>query len=135
MIRLPPRSTRTDTLFPYPTLFRSKLYEVSNWYTRGLQLGIVHNGLTVSRSAYAALPAEYKQLLEDVKPENYRVMKEAYAREDTKWLPIFKEKGLEEILITPAMLAEIKEIAAKPVWETWVADTEAKGLPGREMLD
>src|SRR3546814_19132821 len=25
MIRRPPRSTRTDTLFPYPTLFRSKL--------------------------------------------------------------------------------------------------------------
>src|SRR3546814_13526478 len=24
MIRRPPRSTRTDTLFPYPTLFRSK---------------------------------------------------------------------------------------------------------------
>src|SRR3546814_20208719 len=23
MIRLPPRSTRTDSLFPYPTLFRS----------------------------------------------------------------------------------------------------------------
>src|SRR3546814_19860451 len=25
MIRLPPRSTRTDTLFPYTTLFRSSL--------------------------------------------------------------------------------------------------------------
>src|SRR3546814_4002972 len=25
MIRRPPRSTRTDTLFPYPTLFRSSL--------------------------------------------------------------------------------------------------------------
>src|SRR3546814_14875021 len=25
MIRLPPRSTRTDTLFPYPTLFRSSV--------------------------------------------------------------------------------------------------------------
>src|SRR3546814_7106813 len=25
MIRRPPRSTRTDTLFPYPTLFRSAL--------------------------------------------------------------------------------------------------------------
>src|SRR3546814_8428827 len=24
MVRLPPRSTRTDTLFPYPTLFRSQ---------------------------------------------------------------------------------------------------------------
>src|SRR3546814_1046798 len=27
MIRLPPRSTRTDTLFPYTTLFRSVLTE------------------------------------------------------------------------------------------------------------
>src|SRR3546814_16302444 len=26
MIRRPPRSTRTDTLFPYTTLFRSKRY-------------------------------------------------------------------------------------------------------------
>src|SRR3546814_15962047 len=26
MKRRPPRSTRTDTLFPYPTLFRSHLY-------------------------------------------------------------------------------------------------------------
>src|SRR3546814_4940030 len=26
MIRLPPRSTRTDTLFPYTTLFRSLLF-------------------------------------------------------------------------------------------------------------
>src|SRR3546814_9432190 len=28
MIRRPPRSTRTDTLFPYTTLFRSKSYIV-----------------------------------------------------------------------------------------------------------
>src|SRR3546814_12321663 len=27
MIRRPPRSTRTDTLFPYTTLFRSELFE------------------------------------------------------------------------------------------------------------
>src|SRR3546814_2777423 len=29
MIRRPPRSTRTDTLFPYTTLFRSKLSSMS----------------------------------------------------------------------------------------------------------
>src|SRR3546814_8685121 len=27
MIRRPPRSTRTDTLFPYTTLFRSRLFQ------------------------------------------------------------------------------------------------------------
>src|SRR3546814_1044671 len=33
MIRLPPRSTRTDTLFPYPTLFRSRYsaLDVTAW--------------------------------------------------------------------------------------------------------
>src|SRR3546814_10142259 len=29
MIRRPPRSTRTDTLFPYTTLFRSPLYHAA----------------------------------------------------------------------------------------------------------
>src|SRR3546814_3917089 len=28
MIRRPPRSTRTDTLFPYPTLFRSRITQL-----------------------------------------------------------------------------------------------------------
>src|SRR3546814_6079435 len=30
MIRRPPRSTRTDTLFPYTTLFRSKFFDLQN---------------------------------------------------------------------------------------------------------
>src|SRR3546814_2329999 len=30
MIRRPPRSTRTDTLFPYTTLFRSRAWEISS---------------------------------------------------------------------------------------------------------
>src|SRR3546814_9117956 len=37
MIRRPPRSTRTDTLFPYTTLFRSSKAFVLN-FTRSLQL-------------------------------------------------------------------------------------------------
>src|SRR3546814_20333861 len=36
MIRRPPRSTRTDTLFPYTTLFRSKIAEFGREARRGL---------------------------------------------------------------------------------------------------
>src|SRR3546814_4423390 len=37
MIRRPPRSTRTDTLFPYTTLFRSKWLWAARFYkTRSL---------------------------------------------------------------------------------------------------
>src|SRR3546814_11462392 len=35
MIRRPPRSTRTDTLFPYTTLFRSKLREAMTTHEFG----------------------------------------------------------------------------------------------------
>src|SRR3546814_16578416 len=31
MIRRPPRSTRTDTLFPYSTLFRSKVPDIGDY--------------------------------------------------------------------------------------------------------
>src|SRR3546814_10075116 len=53
MIRRPPRSTRTDTLFPYTTLFRSYFvpdvaYHLSKWqrgYERAItELGADHHG-------------------------------------------------------------------------------------------
>src|SRR3546814_989411 len=34
MIRRPPRSTRTDTLFPYTTLFRSLLFEAMRFFAQ-----------------------------------------------------------------------------------------------------
>src|SRR3546814_7838581 len=38
MIRRPPRSTRTDTLFPYTTLFRSGLYALMHAGEEGMQM-------------------------------------------------------------------------------------------------
>src|SRR3546814_1738605 len=44
MIRRPPRSTRTDTLFPYTTLFRSAAKVVTAVDARGNIYGQVQNG-------------------------------------------------------------------------------------------
>src|SRR3546814_14780149 len=38
MIRRPPRSTRTDTLFPYTTLFRSEIYRQGGFRLEGPKL-------------------------------------------------------------------------------------------------
>src|SRR3546814_2533043 len=40
MIRRPPRSTRTDTLFPYTTLFRSLASAISRWRIGGSSTGL-----------------------------------------------------------------------------------------------
>src|SRR3546814_16484908 len=60
MIRRPPRSTRTDTLFPYTTLFRSVFDAPMGADCGGEGLGIEFEGREVIAPfrAFAALPFE-----------------------------------------------------------------------------
>src|SRR3546814_20102856 len=44
MIRRPPRSTRTDPLFPYTTLFRSAVFLRGVFHARAQLLGLVGQG-------------------------------------------------------------------------------------------
>src|SRR3546814_9522953 len=52
MIRRPPRSTRTDTLFPYTTLFRSRMGR-----TKTLALGLALLMIPAGALAQAVAPA------------------------------------------------------------------------------
>lgn len=112
-----------------------KLHELSKWYTQGIIIGTVHNTMVVSDKAFNKLPAEYQQLLVDNKAGYYKAMFDAYEAEDKKWIPIYEAKGLEKIVISPAQLKEFQEKAAKPVWNAWVAEFEAKGLPARKTFE
>src|SRR3546814_16619293 len=58
MIRRPPRSTRTDTLFPYTTLFRSQGAEISLDYE-------------VKKNYFGVLEAGYQQMELDEIRYNY----------------------------------------------------------------
>src|SRR3546814_11982045 len=55
MIRRPPRSTRTDTLFPYTTLFRSDEVAVDAAADRRPDLGVLEVELRVVESRLRAL--------------------------------------------------------------------------------
>src|SRR3546814_2098137 len=58
MIRRPPRSTRTDTLFPYTTLFRSK-------GGRGGAV-VLADGVALEERALAVLAADDEAALQDL---------------------------------------------------------------------
>src|SRR3546814_6224416 len=58
MIRRPPRSTRTDTLFPYTTLFRSRIARMIDPFVPGLASRLIvarHNG---TRIQIPSIPTE-----------------------------------------------------------------------------
>src|SRR3546814_14885998 len=62
MIRRPPESTRTDTLFPYTTLFRSgRLYPVRQRHRHGGRLRRPQSALRLQRRH----PAARRELLGD----------------------------------------------------------------------
>src|SRR3546814_15052613 len=51
MIRRPPRSTRTDTLFPYTTLFRSAGFDRQrSAFAIELELAVLHHALQAHRA-------------------------------------------------------------------------------------
>src|SRR3546814_3647477 len=91
MIRRPPRSTRTDTLFPYTTLFRScpppKPSNPQNRPTR--RIGIKTNGFRMERlgrrvpPAAARLPRRYaaRSLARGVGAEGARSARDEGGRE------------------------------------------------------
>src|SRR3546814_10926655 len=69
MIRAPPRSTRTDTLFPYPTLFRSVAISIDPvsglmpYHARKIAFGLGLDGAQL-KSASKFLDAMYKAFTE-----------------------------------------------------------------------
>jgi TRAP-type C4-dicarboxylate transport system substrate-binding protein len=122
--------------FPFAYSFTAyKLHEVSKWYTLGMQLGVIHNSLVLSQTAWKALPDEYKKILEEAKPEAYRLQREAYDEADKKAFPLFEKRKLEVIKVTPEMREKLIATAGQPVWDQWVAETEKRGLPGKEALE
>jgi TRAP-type C4-dicarboxylate transport system substrate-binding protein len=101
----------------------------------GMQLGIVNNAWVFSKTAYDKLPAEYKKLMEEARPQFYKVAKDVYRAADERNIPMFDKAGLERITFTPELLQPFVEKAGKPVWDKWVADNKAKGLPAQQALD
>src|SRR3546814_21080033 len=64
MIRRPPRSTRTDTLFPYTTLFRSTMADIYQRFADKLDRGAAAVGGTglASDSAGGGFAAQVRAL-------------------------------------------------------------------------
>src|SRR3546814_1411446 len=71
MIRRPPRSTRTDTLFPYTTLFRSVVF-VRGTAKRVIHFAALHVGLLV-KFQHAGRSEEHTSELQSLMRISYAV--------------------------------------------------------------
>ena len=120
------RGTMDGVSLPYTYAHASyQLHTISTWFTNNLSPGTSECAAVINKDAHAALPAQYKKLLQDVLPKAYQEQIDAYVEIDKKNLPLFKAK-LKEILYTEAELKRFREVAGKPVWDKWIADNKEK---------
>src|SRR3546814_18679598 len=104
MIRRPPRSTRTDTLFPYTTLFRSRQHRPAaddHLHSGTAVAGVSGAWLGLSLSARAdwrilfvgwfrmdaAVPAGESPFAQSDRSEARRVVKECVSTCRSRWSP------------------------------------------------
>jgi TRAP-type C4-dicarboxylate transport system substrate-binding protein len=111
-----------------------KTYEIGNWFTSNMAPGTQACPLLFNIDAWKKLPKQYQKVLTDSRPVAYKNLKAAYAEADAKFIPLFK-KRLEFITYTDKDMEQFRKIGAKPVWDAWVKEREAQGIPGKELLD
>ncbi|MBN9260545.1 MAG: TRAP transporter substrate-binding protein DctP [Hyphomicrobium sp.] len=128
------RGTIDAVSLPYTYAHASyQLHTISNWFTNNMSPGTSECAAVINKDAYAALPPQYKKLLEEALPQGYKDQINAYVEIDKKNLPMFKAK-LKEVLYSEAELKRFREVAGKPVWDKWVVDNKDK-FDAQNVLD
>ena len=110
-----------------------KVHEISSWFTTNLSPGTQACPTLINRDAFAKLPAHYRKLFDEARPMVKQALIDAYSAADKKNIPLFK-KRLTFITYTEAELADFHRVGAQPVWDAWVAEMSAKGIPAKELL-
>jgi TRAP-type mannitol/chloroaromatic compound transport system substrate-binding protein len=128
------RGTMDAASFPFTySHVAYKIHEVSDWYTANMSPGTAECPVVFSKKSLDALPAQYRKLLQDVKPDVDRAQIQAYIDIDKKNLPML-QKRLKPITYSEAQLDEFRKIAGKPVWDKWV-DANKDKFDAQGVLD
>jgi TRAP-type C4-dicarboxylate transport system substrate-binding protein len=130
------RGVFTAASLPFTYAYSAyKLHEVSKWYTTNLAPGANSCPAIINLEAYNALPPQYKDLMTAAKTKGYEALIAAYKAADEKNFAEWQKKGLVAITYPEAELKKFTEQGSKPVWNAWVKEVSAKGIPGKEILD
>ncbi|WP_323766987.1 TRAP transporter substrate-binding protein DctP [Marinovum sp.] len=112
-----------------------RLYEPSDWVTENLAPGTVNCPWVVSISAWEALPQAYRDIALESRDMAYAAYADAYGEAGDGALEAFREDGLTVVSFSEAEREKFRDLAGVPLWQEWIAEAEAKGLPGQELFD
>jgi len=115
--------------------YKYRTYELANYYTYGLNMGVASGIMIINKDAWEALPEDLKEVYISVRDMMPRMARAAFrdSEQIPKQLEDFKKEGIEFIKF-PAEEREILIEAAKPVWEEWANQSRNPEI-AREVLN
>jgi TRAP-type C4-dicarboxylate transport system substrate-binding protein len=123
--------------FPFTYTFHAyKLDEIGTWYTSNLAAGNVNCFMADRADAYAKLPKQYQQIMEEVKAGSYQAMIDSYAAKDKVNLATWRANPkMTEVKFSEADLDKFRALGGKPVWDKWVEDNKEDVPTAQELID
>lgn len=114
-----------------------RTFELGDWFTKGLAVGSIACGSMFNRDDYAALPEQYKALLEEFKesPAGYPVHIAGLDEAEKNTPAEFVAAGLTEWEVGAKERAAFEAAGGKPVWDDWAKAMDEEGYNGQELLD
>jgi TRAP-type C4-dicarboxylate transport system substrate-binding protein len=114
-----------------------RTFELGDWFTSGLAMGSIACGSMFNKDDYAALPPQYKKLLDDFVESEFGYPAQIAALNEAELATPgeFVKAGLKEWKINPQERAAFEEAGGKPVWKDWAAAMDKEGYKGQELLD
>ncbi len=109
--------------------------DIGTWWTSNLNPGSVNCPVVVNNDALASLSdAERDALLSSIPAAMDRYY-EAYNETYVKWDAKLAERGTTIVTLGDDVVAAMKDAAAAPVRDAWIADATAKGYDGQGLYD
>lgn len=129
------RGALDAVVYPYTYAFNAySLQELSTWVSDYWNLGTVHCVLGANEDAYNSLPPQYRALIDEAIPNAYAHQISEYQRVDAVNEADYAARGMTRVAIGDDVRAAL-EASVAPSWQAWVADMDARGHPGQELLD
>jgi TRAP-type C4-dicarboxylate transport system substrate-binding protein len=118
---------------PYTSWRGYKVEEVTKYVTvTGISLPIIFVGM--NKDTWAKLSPEDQKIIMEVSEEARQWNLNTFAIEAKDAIGALKEAGVEFIYLDDAEKARWQE-RTKPLWDKWLKDMEAKGLPAKQVQD
>lgn len=107
----------------------------ATWWTENLNPGTVNCPVVVSIDAYNALSDDERAALDGSVDEAIAYYLENYGKLLDRWESVLAEKNVTKVKFADAELAAFRAKASESIQAAWLADMQAKGIPGQELVD